>query len=117
MAARHDPYVHRVIIAVGTAAFAVLLVLGVWASLHMLLLVFGGILLAVLLRGFGDGLSRYTGIPERWSLWIVLTAFAAILGIGGWYLAAEVAGQFDELGRSFTKVWDAVQGRLKEYGW
>ena len=117
MAARHDPYAHRVIIAVGTAASAVLLVLAVWASLTMLLLVFGGILLAVLLRGLGDTLSKYTGIKEVWSLWIVLAALAAIIGIGGWYLAAEIGDQFDELGRSFTKVWDAVQGRLKQYGW
>lgn len=117
MAARHDPYVHRVVIAVGTAASAVLLVLAVWASLDMLLLVFGGILLAVLLRGLGDGLSRYSGIPERWSLWIVLVVFAAILGFGGWYLAAEIGDQFDELGRSFTKVWDTVRGRLEHYGW
>jgi len=117
MAARQDPYVHRVAIAVGIAASAVLLVLAVWASLTMLFLVFGGILLAVLLRGLAEGLSRHTGIRESWALWIVLAALAAILGVGGWYLAAEIGDQFDELGRSFSKIWEVVRSRLEQYGW
>ena len=117
MAARRDPYVHRVMIAVGTAAAAVLFVLAVWASLNVLFLVFGGILLAVLLRGLGDMLSEHTGIPGRSSLWIVLALLAAILGIGGWYLSAEVGKQFDELGRSFTSIWDDLRNRLAGYGW
>lgn len=117
MAARQDPYTHRVIIAVGTAASAVLLVLAIWASLHMLLLIFGGILLAVLLRGLGDQLSQYTGIREIWSLWIVLVALASVLGLGGWYLSAEIGSQFDELGRSITSIWDDVRSQLEQYGW
>ena len=117
MAARQDPYVHRVVITVGTAACAVLLVLAVWASLNVLLLIFGGILLAVLLRGLGDALSRYTGVKETWALWIVLVALAAVLGLGGWYLSAEIGEQFDELGRSLTSTWDDLRRRLERYGW
>ncbi len=117
MAARPDTYPHRVILAVGTAAFAVLLVLAVWASLQMLLLIFGGILLAVLLRALGDGLSRFTRIPENVAVWIVIAILAAVLGLGGWYLSAELAGQFDELGRSLTQMWEAVRGQLEKYGW
>lgn len=117
MAARQDPYVHRVVIAVGTAACAVLLVLAVWASLNMLLLIFGGILLAVLLRGLGDTLSQYSGIKETQALWIVLAALAAVLGFGGWYLSAEIGEQFDKLGQSFTSTWEALRSRLEQYGW
>lgn len=117
MAASSDAYTHRVIIAVGIAALAVLLVLAVWATSHMLLLVFGGILLAVLLRGLGDLLSEYIGISEYKSLWIVIGALAAILGVGGWYLSGEIAGQFDELGRSLTSIWDQLRSQLEKYGW
>lgn len=46
MSARSDDYLRRVVIAVGVAAAAVLIVLAVWAASRMLLLVFGGILLA-----------------------------------------------------------------------
>lgn len=117
MAARSDPYARRVVIAVGTAAFAILLVLAVWASLHMLLLIFGGILLAVLLRGLGDALSRYTRIPPRYAVWIVLAAVVGVVGVGATYLSSEITEQFDELGRGLTAAWDQFREYLEQYGW
>jgi predicted PurR-regulated permease PerM len=112
-----ESYTRRVIAAVAIAAFAVLLVLAIWAASHMLLLVFGGILLAILLRGLGELFGQYTGIPERWSIWIVLIALVCILGIGGWYLSGEISGQFDALGRSLTKMWGQLRSELEKYGW
>src|SRR5687767_14710160 len=117
MAARPDAYTHRVVIAVSIAAFAVLVVLAVWASMHMLLLIFGGVLLAVLLRGLGDALSRYTHIPEKWAVWIVVAAIAAVLAVGGVSLSGEITEQFDELGRGLTAAWDQFRGYLERYGW
>lgn len=117
MAAASNAYIRRVGVAVAIAAFAVLLVLAVWAAAHMLLLIFGGVLLAVLLRGLADALNERTRVPPRWSLWIVLLALVAVLGLGGWYLSGEIAGQFDELGRNITGTWDQIRGLLKKYGW
>ena len=113
MAARQDNYARRVVIAVGTAAFAVLLVLAVWASLHMLLLIFGGILLAMLLRGLGETLTRYTRIPERLAVWIAVAGLVAIIGFGFAYLSGEISEQFNELGRSLTALWDQLRGFLE----
>jgi predicted PurR-regulated permease PerM len=87
----------------------------VWASLQVLLLIFGGVLLAVLLRALGESLSRFTRIPENAAVWIVVAAFAAVVGLGGWYLSGELAGQFDELGRSLASIWEALRSRLEEY--
>jgi predicted PurR-regulated permease PerM len=117
MAARPDAYAHRVVIAVSIAAFAILLVLAVWASMHMLLLIFGGILLAVLLRALGDALSRHTRVPENWAVWIVLAAIVAVLATGGVYLSGEITEQFDELGRGLTAAWDQFRGYLERFGW
>jgi predicted PurR-regulated permease PerM len=113
MAARPDAYGRRVVIAVATAAFAVLLVLAVWAAMHMLLLIFGGILLAVLLRALGEALSRHTRIPLNVSVWIVAVVLFGTLGIGGWYLSAELTEQFDELGRSLTEMGADLRSRLE----
>jgi predicted PurR-regulated permease PerM len=110
-------YTRRVIVAAAIAASAVLLVLAFWAASHMLLLVFGGILLAILIRGLGELFSEYTGIRESWSIWIVLLALVLVLGVGGWYLSAEVSDQFDALGRSLTKMWGELRGQLEKYGW
>ena len=117
MAAPAPTYVRRVVLAVGIAAFAVLLVLAVWVSSRMLALIFGGILLAVLLRGLGELLSRYTGIRESRCVWMVVAALVALFGFGGWYLSGEIAGQFDALGHSLTAIWEQVRGYLERYGW
>jgi predicted PurR-regulated permease PerM len=117
MAAASNAYIHRVVVAVAITAFAVLLVLAVWASAHVLLLIFGGVLLAVLLRGLADGLSDRSGIPRRASLWIVLLALVAVFGFGGWYLSGEIAGQFDELVRNISSTWDQLREFLRNYGW
>ncbi|MES2563345.1 MAG: hypothetical protein V4637_11515, partial [Pseudomonadota bacterium] len=104
MAARSDPALDRILIAVGIAAFAVLLVLAAWATRQTLLLIFGGVLLALLLRGLGDLLSTYTHLPRTAAMWIVVALLGSVLGLGGVYLSAEVTGQFDELGRSVTAM-------------
>jgi predicted PurR-regulated permease PerM len=110
-------YTRRVIVTAAIAASAVLLVLAFWAASHMLLLIFGGILLAILIRGLGELFSQYTGVRERWSIWIVLLALVLVLGVGGWYLSAEISDQFDALGRSLTKMWGELRGQLEKYGW
>jgi predicted PurR-regulated permease PerM len=117
MAAANDSFVRRTIIVVGIAAAAVLLVLAVWVASSMLLLIFGGILLAVLLRGLADQLSALLRIRERWSVWIVISAFAGLLVVGAWQLSAEIAGQFDELGKSLTAIWEQVRSQLEKYAW
>jgi predicted PurR-regulated permease PerM len=117
MTASSDGFVHRVSIAVGIAAFAALLVLSIWAALDAVLIIFGGILLAVLLRGLGDLLSEHTGISQGWSLALVGVMLVAIIGAGAWYLSGEIAGQFDELGSSLASLWEQLRAQLQKYGW
>lgn len=110
-------YVGKVVTAVAIATFAVLLVLALYMASHVLLLIFGGVLLAVLLRGLGELVSRYTRIPEGWSTLLVAVVLAVVFGWGGWYLSAEIAGQFDELGRSLTSMWQQARGVIGKYSW
>jgi predicted PurR-regulated permease PerM len=110
-------YTRRVIVAVGVATLAVLLVLAVWMASHVLLLIFGGILLAVLLRGLGDRLSAATGIPPGWSALLTAAVLVSIFGFGAWYLSGEIAGQFDELASSLTAMWQQAREHLSKYGW
>lgn len=117
MRARSNAYVSQVVTATAVATAAVLLVLALWTVSRVLLLIFGGVLLAVLLRGLGDLLNRYTRIPEGWCVVIVAATLAIIFGWGGWYLSAEIAGQFDELGRSLTGMWQQAHGQLQKYSW
>src|SRR6476659_2294548 len=108
-------YVKQVLIAVGIAALAVLLVLAIGIASHTLLLVFGVVLIAVLLRGLADGLSSFTRMPTRVSLLLVTVGIVAVFGFGGWYLSGEIAGQFDELGRSLAAAWQQARSQLELY--
>jgi predicted PurR-regulated permease PerM len=110
-------YVRKVVTAIAIAAFAILLVMALYMASHVLLLIFGGVLLAVLLRGLGDLLSDHTPIPRGWSVLLVAILLFTIFGWGGWYLSGEIAGQFDALGRSLTEMWQQVRGQLGKYSW
>jgi predicted PurR-regulated permease PerM len=110
-------YVQKAVVAVAIATFAILLVLALYMASHVLLLIFGGVLLAVLLRGLGDLLSEHTPIPQGWSVLLVAVLLFAIFGWGGWYLSGEIAGQFDALGRSLTEMWQQVRGQIGKYSW
>ena len=110
-------YVRQVVVAVAISAFAILLVLALYMASHVLLLIFGGVLLATLLRGLGDLVSEYTRIPPGLSALLVAALLAGIFGWGGWYLSGEIAGQFDELGRSLNAMWKQARGVLEKYSW
>jgi predicted PurR-regulated permease PerM len=117
MSRRTDSYVQRAAAAAGIGVLAVALALAVWAASHVLLLIFGGVLLAVLLRALAATLSERSGLSVRWSLIVVVLALAAVLGSAGWYLSAELYGQFDELGRSLASTWRQICMRLEQNAW
>ncbi len=95
----------------------VVLVLGAWHAMDVLLLIFGGILMAVFLRGLADLLSHYTKLPGGWSLGVVLLVLTAMVVTGTWYFAAEIASQFDQLSSKLSEGWENLRARLSEYGW
>lgn len=82
-----------------------------------LIVVFAGILLAVLLRALGDGLARHARLPRLAALWIAALIFFGVIGVGVWLLASEVAKQFEELGAALATYWSQVEGWLGRYAW
>ena len=110
-------YIQRVAIATGIAGIGIALLGALWRASHALLVIFAGLLFAVLLRGLASILSERTGLAERWTLWIVVSVLFGALGAGAWVFAANVVDQFDELGRSLTSTWDQIHDLLTQYGW
>lgn len=106
-----DSYTRRVLVAVGiTLSFLVLLFLA-WQVIDVLLIVFGGILLAVFLRSLSHWLSQRTPLSEGWSLFLVVLILALIVAVGLWLFAPELANQFDQLVESLPPSLD----RIREY--
>jgi predicted PurR-regulated permease PerM len=110
-------FARRSLIAVAVGTAIVLIVLAVVVTARALIVVFAGVLFAVLLLALGDGLARRTRLSKEVSLWIVVGCLAAGVGLAGWFLAAEFAYQFQELGTTLTEFWNKVEQFLARNGW
>ena len=75
--------------------FLVGLTLGMAAQ--VLLLIFAGVLLSVVLRIGADFFVRFTRMPPRWALSLVIVLSLVILGLTVWVSAPKVFAQFVEL--------------------
>jgi predicted PurR-regulated permease PerM len=103
---------------VATVVFAVLLVALVFALRHVLLLVFGAILIAVGLRGLAEGIERHTPLGRRASLAASGLLVLGILVAAFWMLGAQISTQLAQLFERLPTAWDEVQSRManNEYG-
>lgn len=110
-------FARRSLIAVAVATAVVLTVLAVVVTAKALIVVFAGILFAILLRALGDGLARKTPLSKQAALWTVVAALAAGIGLAGWFLAAELTTQFEGLGAEVTEFWNKIEEFLSRQPW
>jgi predicted PurR-regulated permease PerM len=86
-------YTHRVLIAVGVVALAIL----AWQLAEVLVLVFAGVVLACALRALSDPLDAYTPLSGRVSLAIVVAALLAFLAAAFWLVGEQLVVQIGQL--------------------
>lgn len=89
----------------------------IWQLSHVIVLVFAGSLLAVLLRGLADALSRHSPLPRGWSVAIVILAICGIVGTGAWLLGTKVVQQTDELADQIPQSIRRIEDYLREHSW
>ena len=86
-------FTYRVLIVVGVVALAVL----AWQLGDVLMLVFGGIVLASALRALSDPLEHYTKLSPRLSLALVVIVLFVALAAAFWLIGEQLAVQLREL--------------------
>ena len=84
-----------------------------WQIRNMLLLLFLGILFAILLSMPARKLSAHTPLPRQGALALVGILFLALIGLGGWFLGSQIAQQTDQLTQQLQQSID----RLRQYQW
>jgi predicted PurR-regulated permease PerM len=99
------------------AVFAIAAVVLLWFLFDVVMLVFGGILLAVVLRAPTDWLAERTRLPQSWALTVVLVLVVAILVAAGWLLGAAVREQWQALAEQLPQMIDRVRERVEGFGW
>lgn len=110
-------FTRKVVVAAGLSALIVALLALVFFVARPLLVVFAGVLLAVLLRALTDFVHRYTKIPCGLALWIVVAALLGGVAGFAWFIVSQAAGQFEQLGRGLVEAWKRLEDFVSQYGW
>jgi predicted PurR-regulated permease PerM len=101
-------FVCRVLIVVAIGGLALLL----WHLVEVLLLAFGAVLVAVLLRVLAEPIARRTPLSNGWALGAATAALLAVIGIAVWLFGAEVRAQVAELIERLPQAWRSFEERL-----
>ena len=110
-----EAFAKRVLIAVSVTIAVVLLVLLVGYAVEVLLLIFAGVLVAVLLRGLADLLQRHSRFSAAWSLAIVIVFLLLLFGAIGYFVFPRVFDQLDDLYRTIPKALGEARAFIGKY--
>ncbi len=105
-------FVARLVIVVAVAAAA----LAVWKAADVLLMAFGGVLLAVALRALADLLARHTLLRPPLALPAAVALVLLVLGGLGWWIGDTLASQFDQLLRQLPAALAGLRDWLAKTG-
>ena len=103
----------RVVVTILLLAVCYLL----WRGIHVLLMIFAGTLFAIFLWSLADWLSRRTRIRYGWSLAIVVTALALLIGGLNWMLANRLLDQFVKLEQRVPPSLHQIREYLESTPW
>jgi predicted PurR-regulated permease PerM len=99
------------------AAVALVALAALHAAAEVLLLLFGAILLAILLRASSEGVSRVTGLSVHWALAVVVLLLASLIGLMAWWVAPSLGEQLEELGQQLPEAVRRLEEALRRLGW
>lgn len=87
---------------------ALLLVVLAWQLADLFMLVFGGVIVAVVLRVLANALERHLRLPGRWSVMSALTLVVLAIAGGLWLLGDPLAEQVERLRDGIPTAREAV---------
>ena len=104
-------FAKRVLIIAAVVALSLIL----WRLSQILILVFAGIVVAMVLRAFAEPLAAATGIAHRWAIGAVVVALLALAALGVWLFGERIAGQFDQIVARVPEAWVRFRDWLQQY--
>ena len=101
-------FLRRVLIVASVVVLALL----AWHLVDVLLLVFGAVLVAVLLRALADPIARTTRLPDPVAVLAATLAVVVVIGLAAWLFGAEVRTQVAELAERLPEAWRSFEERV-----
>lgn len=112
-----DPFLRKVVwVLLATTVTGLLLTLLI-LGIEIVLVAFGGVLLAVLLSALTDLAARLVPLPRGWVYALVLVVLLLLLAGAGALLAPRVTAQVAELRQELPRMWSELQRFLGEQPW
>jgi predicted PurR-regulated permease PerM len=96
-------------------AFALLLALMAWQLLDLIMLVFGAVIVATVLRALAAALERHTLVPTKISVVSALLLMVFIIAAVAWFVGDPLAEQFEILRQRLPAAVDAVMQWLNSH--
>lgn len=112
-----NSFTRRVLVVAVIAVGAVLLLAFLAQAIEVLLVVFGGILVAVFLHALRSLLSEHTPLPEGWSLAVVLLLLVALIVAGALLMGPQVADQVNQLVEQLPRAAQQLRAQIEQYQW
>lgn len=106
-------FVRKLLLIVGIGAFA----LAFWRLSDVLLLAFGSILLALVLRGLADIVSGRTRISEGVAVAAVVIMMASAFAAFAWLFGSQIAKQFELLSEDLPQGISKLVNDLRTTQW
>lgn len=97
-------YFRRVLIAAAVAA----LVFVLWRVAPILMLLFGAVLIAILLRGLVNVAEKHASVSDRWSFAIVTSTILVVMAGIGVLFGAQISGQVSQVFEQAPEALDAA---------
>jgi predicted PurR-regulated permease PerM len=107
-------FASRVLIAVVITVLILLVLALLWYATYVLLLIFAGILLAILLRSAAEALARHTRLATGWSLTIVVLVLTVAIALLAWLAAARINAQVEELRQQLPQAWNQFKTKASQ---
>jgi predicted PurR-regulated permease PerM len=105
-------FVRRALIVIALAAAAFL----VWELRYVLVLLFGAVVVATIIRAIADPITKYLRVPESAAMLIaVLLILAAVVGVG-WLLGRQISAQTEALADTLPAALKQVDDWLAGFG-
>ena len=111
------PFKRRVLSGAMIVIALIVVLYFLWQAVYVLLLIFAGILLAVLLRSLAELVHGGTRLPVGWSLALVCFTLLGGLALIVWLGAPPLSAQLDELSDQLPASIENLKGRLAQYRW
>ena len=110
-------FARSVLVATLVVASVALVLLFVWYAADLLMLVFAGLLVSILLRGFTRFLSEKTGMGHGLSLAAVVLSLVALAVVGAWLVTGRIGAQMSELRQQLPQAVQNVVRYVGQYEW